>query len=164
MATIFTNPISPGELNTNLDAHTSQLSANAEDGVKHQHIEVEALTITDTTDERFRVTDFTPQDDYELAMLGLETLDAAVGGASIKLSLKQADGRTEYLLEKDWSVTAQTIVGTTHDRTAYTDVTGDRLTLKKGVPYRLEVENVGTPSLVDRVVGWVLLKSRRRLR
>ena len=161
---VFTSPISPGELNTHLDAHTTPLSANAEDGKKHQHIEVETLSLTDTVDERFRVMDFTHQDDYELAMLGLETADSGATGNSVKLSLKQADGRTEYLLEKDWSVTAETIIGATHDRTAYTDVTGDRLTLKRGVPYRLEVENQSAPSVVDRVVGWVLLKSRRRLR
>ncbi len=163
MPTPFTSPISATELQTNFDAHTSALTTQATEGQKYQQMEVERVSLGANTEIWLRTCDFTPQDDLELIALGLSK-EGGVGGILISLELKQQGDSTEYALDKEWKVSFTTAgLGAEHSRTGFIDPTGDRLTLKRGVTYSLELTS-DTVTAIDRVYGFILLKSRRRRR
>ena len=161
----LTGTITAADLVQGFDDKTTTLTTQATDGEKDFPIYIRRVTLAAADDESLRVYDFTPASDYELRVMivGAET----TGSGVVTLALTQADGGTEYLLDKTWSESV-TISGGGIDwsRTDYyTDVSGDRLVLKKGVTYRLTLSlSTGTLGANEVAHGILWVRGRRRRR
>lgn len=158
--TPFTGTVTQSALRNNFDDKTATLTTNATAGQADQVIIVMRPSLGTTDDISLRCVDFTPVDDYEIRVLRL-TLQDGTAGRTIDASVTVADGDTTFLLDKTVSVSGTTVVGTAHFNLDLRTVTGDRLRLLKGVPYRLAL---GAPSggPITRAQASLVLRSRRR--
>lgn len=159
--TPFTGTITQSALRLNFDDKTPTLTANATAGQTDHVVTVTRLALDVGNDIALRSIDFTPVDDYEVRVLRL-TLQDGTASRTVSALLTVADGDTTFVLDKTISVTGTTVVGTSHANLDLRTVTGDRLRLLKGVPYRLVI---GPPSAgpVTRAQASLVLRSRRRV-
>jgi len=158
--TPFTGTVTQTALRNNFDDKTTTLTNNALSGQSDHVVSVTRRSLGTLDDISLRCVDFTPADDYELRVLRL-TLEDGTAGRTVAVTVTVTDGDTTYLLDKTISINGTTIIGTTHANLDLRTVTGDRLRLLKGVPYRL---TIGVPSAgpVTRAQASLVLRSRRR--
>lgn len=156
----FTGTITQATLRSNFDDKTSTLTTNATAGQTDHDVTVVRYALAAADDVSLRCVDFTPVDDYELRVLRL-TLEDGTAGRTVTATVTVTDGDATFLLDKTVSVTGTTVIGTAHVNLDLRTVTGNRLRLLKGVPYRL---TIGVPSAgpVTRAQATIVLRSRRR--
>lgn len=156
----FTGVIKEVDLRINFDDKTNTLTSNALAGKSDHVVTVVRYSLGTTDDVSLRCVDFTPVDDYEVRVLRL-TLDDSTASRTVAATVTVTDGDTTFLLDKTVSVSGTTVVGTAHANLDLRTVTGDRLRLLKGVPYRL---TIGQPSAgpVNRAQASLVLRSLRR--
>lgn len=160
--TPFTGTVSAATFNANFSdanaAMTSQAVAGQVDmAVHHKAINVAAAASPAVAS----YVDFTPNDDLELRVLRVYGLDAA-GGMTATATLTVANGDTTFLLDQTISATTASLGAAVAAQatTDYRTVTGTRLRLLQGVPYRLALScSSGT---CDEIRGSVLLRTIRR--
>lgn len=159
--TPFTGTVTQATLRANFDDKTSTLTNNAKAGQADHVVTVTRLTLGAADDISVRCVDFTPVDDYEVRVLRL-TLEDGTASRTVAATVTVTDGDATFVLDKTISVTGTTVVGTSHANLDLRAVTGDRLRLLKGVPYRLVI---GAPSAgpVTRAQASLVLRSRRRV-
>ena len=158
--TPFTGLVTQATLRANFDDKTSTLMTNATAGQADHVVSVTRRSLGAGDDISLRCVDFTPMDDYEIRVLRL-TLEDGTASRTVTATVTVTDGDATFLLDKTVSLTGTTIIGTTHANLDLRTVTGDRLRLLKGVPYRL---TIGAPSAgpVTRAQASLVLRSRRR--
>lgn len=158
--TPFTGLVTQATLRANFDDKTSTLTTNATAGQADHVVSVTRRSLGAGDDISLRCVDFTPMDDYEIRVLRL-TLEDGTASRTVTATVTVTDGDATFLLDKTVSLTGTTIIGTTHANLDLRTVTGDRLRLLKGVPYRL---TIGAPSAgpVTRAQASLVLRSRRR--
>lgn len=158
--TPFTGTVTQAALRSNFDDKTTTLTNNAVAGQGDHVVTVMRLTLGAADDISLRCVDFTPVDDYEVRTLRL-TLQDGTASRAVTGTLTVTDGDTAFLLDKTISLTGTTVIGTSHTNLDLRTVTGDRLRVLKGVPYRL---TIGQPSAgpVTRAQLSLVLRSRRR--
>jgi hypothetical protein len=158
--TNFTGTVAQSTLRSNFDDKTTTLTTQATAGQKDHVVIAHRLALAAADDVSLRSVDFTPMDDYEVRVLRI-TLEDGTASRTVTASVTVVDGDTTYLLDKTISVTGTTVVGTSHANLDLRTVTGDRLRLLKGVPYRLAL---GAPSAgpVTRAQASLVLRSIRR--
>lgn len=156
----FTGLITQATLRANFDDKTLTLSTNALAGKTDHVVFVKALNLTTTTDISLRSVDFTPVDDYEVRVLRIR-LDDTVASRTVEASLTVADGDATFLLDKTVSVTGTTVVGVSNANLDLRTVTGTRLRLLKGVPYRLSL-GPSSSGTVPFAQASLVLRSLRR--
>lgn len=159
--TPFTGTVTQAALRSNFDDKTSTLTNNAKAGQTDHVVAVTRLALGAADDISLRCVDFTPVDDYEVRVLRL-TLEDGTASRTVAATVTVTDGDATFVLDKTISVTGTTVVGTSHANLDLRTVTGDRLRLLKGVPYRL---TIGLPSAgpVTRAQASLVLRSRRRV-
>lgn len=156
----FTGTVTEATLRSNFDDKTLTLSTNAQAGKTDHVVYVFRDALNTTDDISLRCVDFTPVDDYELRVLRLRLVDT-VASRTVTATVTVTDGDTTFLLDQTISVTGTTINGTSNANLDLRSVTGTRIRLLKGVPYRL---TIGTPSAgpLTAAQASVVLRSLRR--
>lgn len=161
--TPYTGTIAASTLNNNfLDKSSAIVQANAT--AKSHVLQHRVPGLDSASTELERTWEFTPDDDYELRLLALyKEQAAATVGVTLTLELESVGANGSwYLLDKTWSISMTTTATTTqHFRQAYTSASGQRLFLKKGVPYRLKLTS-SSATAMDVVDGIMVLRGRRR--
>jgi hypothetical protein len=156
----FTGVIREVDLRINFDDKTETLTTNALAGKSDHVVTVVRYALNTTDDISLRCVDFTPVDDYEVRVLRL-TLDDSTASRTVTATVTVTDGDTTFLLDKTVSVSGTTVVGVAHANLDLRTVTGDRLRLLKGVPYRLTI-NQPSAGPVTRAQASLVLRSLRR--
>ena len=153
----FTGTVTQATLRANFDDKTSTLTTNAQAGKTDHVVYVQRLALNTTDDISVRCVDFTPVDDYELRL----RLGDTVASRTVTATVTVTDGDTTFLLDKTISVTGTTIIGVSNAYLDLRTVTGNRLRLLKGVPYRL---TIGAPSAgpLTSAMASIVLRSLRR--
>lgn len=159
--TPFTGTVTQAALRSNFDDKTSTLTNNAKAGQTDHVVTVTRLSISNLDDISLRCVDFTPVDDYEVRVLRL-TLENGTASLNVVAILSVTDGDATFILDKTISVTGTTVVGTSHANLDLRAVTGDRLRLLKGVPYRLTLSAL-VAGPITRAQASLVLRSRRRV-
>jgi hypothetical protein len=156
----FTGTVTQATLRANFDDKTSTLTTNALAGKTDHVVYVQRLALNTTDDISVRCVDFTPVDDYELRVLRLR-LDDTVASRTVTATVTVTDGDTTFLLDKTISVTGTTIIGVSNAYLDLRTVTGNRLRLLKGVPYRLTIDAPSAGPLTSAMASIVLRSLRR---
>lgn len=162
MAIADGNTISASDLNTSeggkrtiIDGAPALLQAD------HQ-MDMEVFSLTDTTAEALRTRDFVMADDAELRVFGVFKRGGGTPTTLTATLTAVGDDDGEYLLGKTVSeVLAYAGTGSERQRTAYTDTTGDRIWLKKGVRYRMQVASTNSVA-TDYVAVSLIVRTRMR--
>lgn len=155
--------IAAADLQTNFDDARAQMAANAKAGSKDWQVDIERLALANADDISLRTVEFTPQDDAELRVLGVQAFAGIVRTITLTLTAITAAGVAipRFLVDQSVVVTLTTTAGAEdYARVDYRTTTNARIFLLAGVLYRLTLANSGTA--VTRAYGFALLRSRRR--
>lgn len=159
--TPFTGTVTAATLNANFDdaraATTSQAILGQIDIAIHHKSLLLASAGTDVKD----FVDFIPEDDYEVRVLRVYATDATAGQI-VTASVVVANGDTTFLVDQSITASVTTTAGTVVQATTdYRTVTGTRVRLLKGVPYRLKLSrDTGT---IDEARAMLLVRTIRRI-
>jgi hypothetical protein len=157
----FTSTVTAATLNANFDdaraAITSQAVAGQIDLAIHHKSLLLAGTGTDVKD----FVDFIPEDDYEVRVLRVYATDVTAGQV-VTASVVVANGDTTFLVDQSITVSVTTGASTVVQASAdFRTVTGTRVRLLKGVPYRLKLSrDTGT---IDEARAMLLVRTIRRI-
>lgn len=158
----FTGTVAAAALNSNFDDHRATLTSQAVEGQVDAPIfhRVENLAAAGVSD----YVDFTPEDDMEARVLRVYA-DDATGGQVVKASLEVANGDSTFLLGKTFEKSTGTLAAGVAQNLSLDlrTVTGDRVRLLKGVPYRLRLTRVSGAAGVDVAQVTLLVRTFRRV-
>lgn len=165
--------ISASQLDTDFGAQRSTLEAAIQRTPSRTVFPLNVFDLTSSVAESLRVLRFLPEDDLEVESIGLystatgastATVTATLSAQSVLATTAVPAGTSlpEFTLSKTISVSGgATTGGGASARTDYQSTTGDRLTLKKGVPYLFTLANDGA-NAVD-AQAWIVAKVKARL-
>lgn len=157
----LTSPVSIDQLRNNFDDKTAALAANMLAGRKDQWRTFRKTTLADTDALRTRTTAWTQVDDQEVRTAFLRVTDAAAPRV-VTWTLSVDGDDTRFLVDKDVSISVTTIVGTADERIDLRTATGDRIRLKRGVRYRMTIENTSAGTTTGVVMCGIGLRTLRR--
>lgn len=157
--TPFTGTVTAATFNANFSDANAAITSQAVEGqvdacIHHKVLNMGAASVAD-------FVDFTPTDDWEIRVLRVSGTDAA-GGMTVTATVSVVNGDSTFLLDQTVSVTTAAL-GAAVQTQATLDlrtVTGTRLRLLKGVPYRLRLSR--SSGTVDDARAMLLLRTIRR--
>lgn len=165
--------ISASQLDSDFGAQRSTLEAAIQRAPSRAVYPLNVFDLTTSTAESLRVLRFLPEDDLEVESIavfsgvtgsGSATITATLTAQSLLATTAVPSGTAlpEFVLNKTISVSDGATTGAgANARTDYQSTTGDRLTLKKGVPYMLTLSS-DSANAVD-AQAWIVAKARFRL-
>lgn len=157
--TPFTGTVTEAVLNANFDDARAAITSQATAGQVDACVTHRKLTLTSTPAVADFV-DFTPEDDMEVRVLRV-FVESANAGSTITATLSVANGDSTFLVDKTLTASVTSIAGTVQATTDLRTVTGTRVRLLRGVPYRLALSASSSTHTAARAT--VLLRTIRRV-
>lgn len=163
--TLLAGTVDLATLRTDLDAQTATITANKKLGQLDQWVSLSIASCINTTNLLSRSVAWTQQDDAELRCIFLSVTDGTasrVVKAKLTVDNDTTPAATRFLADKTIEVSVTTIIGAASGVQTYTDATGTRVKLLRGVRYRLEIEVVTAATVTGPLQAAVQLRSIRR--
>ena len=156
----FTSTVTAATLNANFDDARATMTANAILGQVDSNIFHKTLLLDSDGSAVKDFVDFIPEDDYEVRVLRVSAEDA-VASQVVTASVVVANGDATFLCNQTISVSVTTTAGGQVQASLdLRTVTGTRVRLLKGVPYRLKLAR--DTGIIDDARAMLLVRTIRR--
>jgi len=157
--TPFTGTVTAATLNANFDDARAAITSQAVLGQVDASVHHRVLSLTGAATSVANFVDFTPADDMEVRVLRVY-VNSATASSTITAAVTVANGDSTFLVDQSITVSTTSIVGTTQASRDLRTVTGTRVRLLRGVPYRLSLSSSAGTHTEARAI--VLLRTIRR--